>query len=131
MSTLLDTSVVVRYLVADPPEQASRAAALLDGDAECAVTGLVLVEAAYVLTSVYGVARDVVVDHLIALLQKENVHPLDIAKPLLVEALLSCRPSGRVSFSDAVIWAGVRQYRIPRIATFDRRFPSDGVELVS
>jgi hypothetical protein len=30
MTTLLDTSVIVRYLIDDPPEQAARAAELLD-----------------------------------------------------------------------------------------------------
>lgn len=131
MTALVDTSVVVRYLVDDVPEQARRAAEILDHERGLQVSSLVVVETACVLTSVYGIARDVAVDHLVALLQKENLDAADIDKGLMLEALLLCRPSHRISFADAFLWATARHGGIPRIVTFDRRFPDDGVELVS
>lgn len=126
---LVDTSLVVRYLVGEPAEQAAQAAEILDDNDNATLSVLVLAESAYVLTSVYGIDRDVVVDHLIALLQKENIGLVDIGEDLAFEALLLCRPSRRVSFTDALLWATARSAGIPRIATFDRRFPADGLEL--
>lgn len=129
MKALVDTSVVVRYLTGDPPDMAERAASILDRRQGLAITDVVIVETAYVLTSVYGIPRDIVVDHLIAFLQKKNIRTLGISKDLLFEGLLLCRPSQRVSFADAVVWAAARQNQIPRIFTFDGRFPSEGVEI--
>ena len=40
-----------------------------------------------------------------------------------------CRPSGRVSIADAMIWAAARTDRASAIYTFDRRFPGDGIEI--
>ena len=126
----LDTSVVVRYLTGDPPELADRAAVVVDGERELRLTSVVLAETAYVLTSVYGVPREVVVDHLIRLLQKDNIAVSDLAPEAAVSALLLCRPSGRVSFADALLWGAVRSAGDGCVVTFDQRFPEAGVEVV-
>ncbi len=129
MSGFLDTSVVVRYLTGDPPELAEQAAGIVDGETGLRVTDVVLAETAYVLTSVYQVPRSVVVDHLIAFLQKQNIvlHGLD--KGVALQALLLCRPSGRVSFADAMVWAAARSTRDPVVYTLDERFPVQGIEV--
>jgi len=128
---LVDPSVIVRYLIGDPPDLADRAAEILDADASLEVTDVAIVEAAYVLTSVYRVPRAEAVDSLVELLQKENIRPFRLEKSAVVEALLLCRPSGRVSFADAMIWAAARSGRVDIIYTFDGRFPENGVRLVS
>ena len=88
MSGFLDTSIVVRYLTGDPSGLAEQAAQLIDGGEELQVTDVVLAETAYVLTSVYRVRRNVVVDHLVAFLQKDNVtHPL--GSPALVRGMVN------------------------------------------
>lgn len=126
---LLDTSYLVRYLTDDPPELSRRAAEVIDSNCRLAVSPLVLAEAAYVLTHVYQVPRQAVVDQLIAFLQKENITCLRLDKGVVIEALLLCRPSGRVSFADALIWAEARLG--PRaVYTFDERFPALGVEVL-
>jgi predicted nucleic acid-binding protein len=127
---LVDPSVIVRYLIGDPPDLADRAAEILDAEESLEVTDVALVEAAYVLTSVYGVPRSEAVDHLVELLQKENIRPFRLDKSVVVEALLLCRPSARVSFADAMIWAAARTSRADRVYTFDGRFPKHGVQLV-
>ena len=129
MTGLVDTSVIARYLTGDPPDLADRAAAILDGEEELQVTDVAIAETAYVLTSVYGVARQEVVDSLVELLQKENLQPFRLDKAIVIEALLLCRRSGRVSFADALIWAAARSGGADRIYTFDGRFPTTGVEL--
>ncbi|MHB8765733.1 MAG: PIN domain-containing protein [Deferrisomatales bacterium] len=69
---VLDTNVILRYLLADQPEQFERAKAFLDrvkvGDEEAYVSEGVLVECVYVLLKVYGVPRGEVADSLSAVL---------------------------------------------------------------
>ena len=129
MNGILDTSVIVRYLTSDPPDLADRAATIIDTGADLLVTDVALVETAYVLTTVYGVPREVAVDYLITFLQKKNIYTLGLDKDMALHALLLCRPSGRVSFADAMVWAAARSSGSQVIYSFDERFPSDGVEV--
>lgn len=129
MNGILDTSVIVRYLTGDPPDLADRAATIIDTGADLLVTDVALVETAYVLTTVYGVPREVAVDYLITFLQKKNIYTLGLDKDMALHALLLCRPSGRVSFADAMVWAAARSSGSQVIYSFDERFPSDGVEV--
>ena len=129
MSGLLDTSMVVRYLTGDPPDLAERAAQVIDQEGGLQISDVAIVEVAYVLTSVYKIPREVVVDHLILLIQKENIHPFALEKDVLLQALLLCRPSGRVSFADALIWAAARSTEAKTVYSLDRRFPKEGVEV--
>jgi len=127
---LVDTSVVVRYLTGDVPELAERAARLLDGPDPVALHGIVLVETAFVLEKVYGVPRAEVVDALVELLQKKNLYLLDLPKEEAILALLLARPSRRVSYADALLWAAARSHGAGRLYTFDERFPASGLEVI-
>lgn len=129
MSGFLDTSMVVRYLTGDPPNLAEQAAQVIDSEEDLQVADVVLAETAYVLTSVYQVSRSVVVDQLIAFLQKENVSPFALDKGLVLHALLLCKPSGRVSFADAMVWAAARSSGNRVVYSLDERFPDDGLEV--
>lgn len=129
MSGFLDTSIIVRYITGDPPQLAEQAAKVIDGEKNLKITDVVLVETAYVLTSVYGVPREIVVDHLIAFLQKKNISLFSLEKGIVIQALLLCRPSGRISFADALVWAAARSSKSKIIYSFDEKFPSDGVEI--
>ncbi len=131
MSGFLDTSMVVRYLTGDPPELAEQAAQIIDGVDGLQVTDVVLAETGYVLSSVYMVPRRAVVDHLIAFLQKENISPFALDKSLVLSGLLLCRPSGRVSFADAMVWAAARSAGEEVVYSLDERFPGDGLEIRS
>lgn len=129
VSAFLDTSVVVRYLRGDPPELAEEAARIIDGVDSLQVTDVVVAETAYVLTSVYKVRRKVVVDHLIALLRRENITPFGLDKGLVLHALLLCRPSARISFADAMVWAAARSAGSKLVYSLDERFPEGGLEV--
>lgn len=129
MSGLLDTSIVVRYLTGDSPELAEKAARIIDREEYLQITDVVLTETAYVLTSVYQIPRSLVVDHLIAFLQKENISPFGMEKGLVLQALLLCKPSGRVSFADAMVWAVARSSENRVVYSLDERFPEDGLEI--
>ena len=130
MSGLLDTSVVVRYLSGVPPQMAERSARIVDQEDGLQVTDVVLAEAALVLTSFYDVPREAIVDGLIGLLRKDNISVFRLDKDHVCEALMLCRPSGRVSFPDALIWAAARSGQ-QAVYTFDKQFPTDGIDLLT
>lgn len=129
MSGFLDTSMVVRYLTGDPPNMAEQAARVIDGEEGLQITDVVLAETAYVLTSVYRITRSEAVDHLVAFLQKQNISTFVLDKGLVLQALLLCKPSGRVSFADAMLWAAARSSETKVVYSLDERFPQDGLEV--
>ena len=129
MTGFLDTNVVVRYFTGEPPGLAQQAAEIIDGVTDLYVTDVVLAETAYVLMSLYRVPRDVVIDQLMALVQKRNVSPFALDRGLVLHGLLLCRPSGRVSVADAMVWAAARSAGANMVYSFDERFPKDGIEV--
>ena len=130
MSALLDTSVVVRYLMRDQPDLAAASARVIENEDLLLVSDVAIAEVAHVLMSTYGVARERVVDQLMALLQRDNVDMLHLPKELAIGALAKCRPSGRVSIPDALIWTAARAEDLP-VYTLDRRFPAGGITVLS
>lgn len=133
VSAFVDTSVLVRYLTGDPPEMLEPARRIVDETDMVVLTDVVLAEIAFVLLSFYRIPREAIVDALIDLLRKKNVAAHGLNKEIVIEALLLCRPSGRVSFADALLWAAARSAvptgERPTIYSFDRRFPSEGVDV--
>jgi predicted nucleic-acid-binding protein len=124
-----DTSLLVRYLTGDPPEMAQRAARIVDEVGALRITSVVLAETAYVLQSVYKVPRADIVHALQDLVMRRNV-VASLAKEHVVRALDLCRPSARVSFADALIWAEALAEPCRRVYTFDQRFPNQEIEVV-
>jgi predicted nucleic-acid-binding protein len=129
MTQFLDANVLLRYLTRDPLAQALQAAELIHSDVELTLAVHILAEVAYVLTTVYRRERHAVVDVLIELLQRENISLLGVSTETGIEALEFCRPSGRVNFADALLWALARSTSPSRVWSFDRRFPHQGIEL--
>jgi len=129
MSGFLDTSIIVRYLTGDTPELAEQAAKIIDSDEDLKISDVVLAETAHVLTSVYKIPREVVVDNLVTFMQKKNISPYALEKGLVLQALLFCRPSGRISFADAMVWAAARSAGNKIIYSLDERFPAEGIEI--
>lgn len=127
---LLDSSYLVRYLTDDPPEMAAQAAAVIDSDEPLWINEVILAESAYVLTSVYKVPRDIVVESLISFLHRQNIRLTVLPKLLAVEALQLCRDSKRHSFADALLWAQARHLQAKGVYTFNQRFPR-GIDILS
>ena len=129
MTEFVDTSVLVRYLIGEPAEMAEEAVRIIDSGHPLQISGVAITETAHVLTSFYGTSREATVDVLIELVQKDNISVYGLDKALIVQALLYCRPPGRVSFPDALIWATARAAGPSAVYTFDRRFPAEGIEV--
>lgn len=131
MSVFLDTSVIIRYLTRDHPDMFERAVQIIEGTDELIITEGVLGETAFVLSSVYRMSRQQTIDFMVALVERENISTYTMDKAFVLQGLIMCRPSGRVSVSDAMIWAAARTAGASAIYTFDQRFPSDNIELRS
>ena len=129
MTGLLDTSVILRYLVDAPPELATRATHILDQGSDLWITDSVLAETVYVLMSFYRAPRAEVVDRAIELVRKRNVSVVGLPKFLVIQALLMCRPSGRISLPDALTWAWAHATGHRLVCTFDRQFPAQGIDV--
>ena len=129
MSGFLDTSLIVRYLTGHPPETAADAAEIIDQTNDLQVSDVALIETAYVLRSHYHVPREPIVGLLVALVRKENISIFALDKALVLQGPLMCRPSARVSFADAMIWAAARSSGVKLVYSLDQRFPKDGIEV--
>jgi len=129
-SAFLDTSYIVRYLTNDPQEMAAQAAAVIDSDEPLVLSEMALLETAYVLTSVYRVPRADIVDALMDLVQRSNLHLAHLTKPRVLAALRLCRDSKRHSFTDALLWAQARDSGAERLYSFDRNFPDEGLTII-
>ena len=130
MSGLLDTNIVVRYLTYDPPHQAEKATAIIEKEEDLYVTDVVIAEVAYVLRQEYGLQREAVIDQLLRFVRLENVGVLGFDKHVVLQALLLCRPSGRVSVADALVWAAALGTEHRTVYSLDQRFPSTGITLL-
>ena len=128
---LLDTSIIVRYLTNDIPRLAEQARRLIDSNRLLGVTTVALLEAAHVLRNPpYNHAREVVVDALVSLLQRENIVGVGVDAAQAAVALLLCRPSGTVSFGDALIAAAGRTAGVTEAYSFDAAFGRTGLTVI-
>ncbi len=127
----VDTSVIVRYLVGTPVDQARRAQVLVDGDFELGVSLLSLVETAHVLRTQYDVARGDIVDTLIDLVTRENVTTLELPKTDVLEALVTARTIAAAPLRDALIVAAARAHGAVPVYTFDKGLGRLGAPVAS
>lgn len=124
----LDTSLIVRYLVQDVPDRIEQVRKVIEEHSNLSLTEGTIAETAYVLIKAYCLPRQVVVDTLIALLRRRNIKVHGLDKTVAIHGLLLCRPSGRVSFADAMLWAVARSAGSrSAVFTLDERFPDDGI----
>jgi predicted nucleic acid-binding protein len=129
MSDYIDANLILRYVTGLPEDQHQRARALVESELILHVPQVALLEAAHVLRTQSSLSREQIVDTLTEFVQRENILIRNLQRDVVVEALRLCRPSGRVSFGDAMIWAALRCAPPARLFSFDARFPSEGIDL--
>ena len=117
MRITADTNVLVRFVVADDPDQAAAAAALLERAEAVVLTVPVLCELTWVLRSVYGIPRADIADTVAALIDAATAVVRDRAA---VEAGVRALREGD-DFADAAIAMLGAGDGATLFASFDRR----------
>ena len=120
----VDTNVIVRYLVADDPDQFRRANAVMGKEAVFIPTS-VLLETAWVLSSRYGIDRGRIADRLRAVLGLPDV---SVADPVAVDQALEWYERG-LDYADALHLALSIGSGCNGFLTFDHAFARDANEI--
>ncbi len=124
--TSLDTSVVLRFLLGDVPEQTKKATQLVDQN-KVYVTDVVTVEIIYVLEKVMRLSRKDITKLVIGFLGFANV----VHNPyFLLEAINLYEHHPSLSIVDCYASAEAQAYH-NELVTFDKRLASQGGKHVS
>jgi predicted nucleic-acid-binding protein len=118
----IDTHVLVRVLVGDDPEQASRAASLFarvtkDGE-RLFVAQIVVCELVWVLGHAYNKGRSEIAAGLGTLLRARQLAFEDVDQ---IQAALERFAAGEGDLADWLIWERARARGAERVLTFDGR----------
>jgi len=117
VSAFVDTNVLVRHLVAHPPDLAARATAYLRKETGLLVADLIVAETIYVLESFYEVARPEISEAMRALIMMESVSVVDA--PLLLRSL-EIYEHDRLDFAESYLVASAESTNVMQVASFDR-----------
>ena len=117
MSAFVDTNVLVRHLVGDRPQLATRATDYLREESDLLVADLIVAETIYVLESFYEVSRPEISEAMRALIVMESVSVVDA--PLLLRAV-EIYEHDRLDFAEAYLVASAESTGIMQVASFDR-----------
>lgn len=119
---LVDANVLLRFLIGEPPDLATRAREILDAanrqGMRLVILPLTLAEVIYVLRSVYGWERVAVADRLLDLTLADI---FDVAESSIVaQALAWYRDRSGIDFPDAYIAASALARGLGTVVSFDR-----------
>jgi predicted nucleic acid-binding protein len=121
--TVLDTNVVLSFLIDRDPEQQAAAARLFQeaaaGERTLILHQAVITEMVYVLRNLYKVEKARIAEILADLLALPGILPVD---EVAWSLLLDLWPESVSDFTDAVLAAVTLQHRYDGVATFDRPF---------
>jgi len=117
VSAFVDTNVLVRHLVGDPPAMAARATAYLRSGEELFLTDLVAAETVYVLESFYEAPRGQVAQAIRSLVAFDSIVCVDTTVLLRATEVYETE---RIDFAEAYLVACAESTGIGRVASFDR-----------
>lgn len=119
----VDTSVLVRHLVQDGGDLAVRASALIEdvarGSVELLISETVVLETVYVLSTIYGIARQPLCEQLINLLSLPGI--IHSNKSTMLEAFRFWASQGPLSFADCYHLALTADLGLTEICSFDKK----------
>ena len=117
---ILDTNVILRFLLGDVPELYEKAYRVFqqveEGKLQVLLTDIVLSECVWVLEKFYGLSREQIVEKLSVLLQAEAILT-ETPKPALKEGLSTWKASS-LDWADALLVAKAMS-RDTKLITFD------------
>lgn len=117
MGKLVDTNLIIRFLIKDDPYQFEAAKKLFSSsDQDLILPDLILAEVVWTLHSVYKLTKQEIVEKLLKLLELKNL----IANfHLLINSLLIYRDHN-ISFVDAYLTAFCEEEKLEGIYSFDK-----------
>jgi predicted nucleic-acid-binding protein len=114
---LVDTNVLVRHLIGEPPDQAARATELLRDARELLLVDLVVAETVDVLESFYEQPRERVATLVRALLGLPSIRVVD---ERLLRRALELYEYDRLDFAEAYLAALAEVTGVGAVMSFDR-----------
>lgn len=127
----LDSSALLRYLLADEPALAQQVQDVFDGPEPIGISTPVLIEVVHVMRGgPDGRGNPDLADALIELLGHENVVLTDLDADLASAAIAAVRHLSPRHVADALISAAARQAGASHLLTADRSFASHLVPVV-
>ncbi|HOV39042.1 MAG TPA: PIN domain-containing protein [Spirochaetales bacterium] len=112
--TVIDANIVLRYLLDDIPDQADKAAKLIEKQ-KVLIPHEVLAEVVYVLSGVYSVDRTEIASALRNFLAQSTVH---VTKKDVASVAIDLYGSSRLDFVDCLLVGWHHAGR--KVATFDQ-----------
>ena len=121
---ILDSNVLLRYILLDISDQADQTGAIaatgLDpGEVAAALLPTVFLEIVYVLERQYRMGRDRISDTLYEILMLNGIRIVDRVQ--LLDAVIEYRRRPAISFADAYHCAMARDFHGGSIISFDRK----------
>lgn len=129
---VIDTNLLVRYLINDDQEKAEAVDNLLDkamkGEVRIVVPSVVIAELVWVLESFYQMKADTILELVEAIV---NTTGLDVTDKLTVISALRLYKNRNIDFIDAWIIEFAKERGIKTIYTFDKKHFRDieGIEV--
>ncbi|MDP3732967.1 MAG: PIN domain-containing protein [Candidatus Daviesbacteria bacterium] len=117
MAKLIDTNLIIRFLIKDDPDQFEAAQKLFSSlEENLILPDMVLAEIVWTLHSVYKLTKQEIIEKLLKLLELKN---FTANFQLLTNSLLINR-NYNVSFVDAYLIAFCEQNKLEGIYSFDK-----------
>lgn len=124
---MIDTNILLRFLLQDVPEQSQKAANLIKsaeaGRLILVVPGIVFEEVVFVCSKIYKIPRIEIAEILGKLISLSGVESL-VPLPVLEQALNFFYGSKNIPWPDCIIAATALGNQITEIYSFDHHFDS-------
>lgn len=121
----VDANVIVPYLSGHDPRLFARARAVIDVEEPRILPITVILEAAFVLRTVFRYHRRDIAASIHDLLARSNIETAELPKDAVVAAVKMWRDGAIGSAGDALIVACLQTHEAGRLFSFDRRFRRD------
>ncbi len=117
MTAFVDTNILIRHIISDPPDLAVRAGAFIDEADELLVPDLIVAETVHVLESVYELSRDEVAAFVRSVISYWSIRTQN---PALLAKALDIYQDHRIDFAEAYLAAAAETTGVGAVASFDR-----------
>lgn len=117
MTAFVDTNILIRHIISDPPDLAVRTGAFIDEADELLVPDLIVAETVHVLESVYELSRDEVAAFVRSVISYPSIRTQN---PALLAKALDIYQDHRIDFAEAYLAAAAESSGVDAVASFDR-----------